>query len=280
MVYQYLLYEKRNAIAYVTLNRPEKLNALSAILQEELIDAVRQADEDEAVRVVVLRANGRAFSSGYDITPTSREGADTEPGGGRYGTMTKDVRKLRGTADRWSFIWNLSKPVVAQVHGYCLAGGTDLALHCDIIVAAEDAILGFPPVRSMGSPPTHMWTYMVGPQWAKYMLLTGNPIDGKTAERIGLVWKAVPADRLEDEVNELAGSIAKIPWELLSANKAICNKALELMGRTVLQHLAAETDAIAHQAPIVREFYDMAQEQGLKAALEWRDAPFQDYRAR
>jgi len=275
MAYEYILYEKRDSIAYVTLNRPEKLNALSVALQEELIDAMRQAEADEGVRVVVLRANGRAFSSGYDIAPSAPERAE-----GRYANIRGDIQNLHRTVERWNAIWNLSKPVIAQVHGYCLAGGTDLALHCDIVIAAEDAIFGFPPVRSMGAPPTHMWTYMVGPQWAKYMLLTGNPIDGKTAEGIGLVWKAVPAERLEEEVNELARAIAKIPWELLAANKSICNKALELMGRTMLQYLAAETDAVAHQAPVVHEFHRIAREQGLKAALEWRDAPFQDYRGR
>ncbi|MCS7207350.1 MAG: enoyl-CoA hydratase-related protein [Dehalococcoidia bacterium] len=273
MAYQFILYEKRGAIAYVTLNRPEKLNALSLRLQEELVDAMQKAEDDPEVRVVVLKANGRAFSAGYDIAPASPERAE-DP----YANIRTDIQRMHRIVERWRQIWELSKPVIAQVHGYCLAGGTDLALHCDIIIAAEDAIFGFPPVRSMGSPPTHMWTYLVGPQWAKYLLLTGNPIDGKTAERIGLVWKAVPAHRLEEEVNALASTIAKIPWELLAANKAICNRALELMGRTLLQYLAAETDAIGHQAPIVREFHRLAQEKGLKAALEWRDAPFQDYR--
>ena len=119
---------------------------------------------------------------------------------------------------------------------------------------------------------------MVGPQWAKWFLLTGESVSGKRAEEIGLVWKSVPREELEDVVEDLACTMARIPWELLAANKSIVNRALELMGRNTLQHIAAETDAIAHQAPIVKEFARRSREDGLKAALEWRDGPFRDYR--
>ena len=273
MSYQFIEYEKQDAVAHIALNRPQKLNALNQGLLEEFSDAVHTAETDRSVRVLVIKANGRAFSAGYDVSPPENGSEERD-----YDNIRVDIERLRGNVNKWNTLWNLSKPVIAQVHGYCVAGGTDLALHCDIIVAAEDAIFGFPAVRSMGTPPTHMWTYMVGPQWAKYTLLTGNSIDGKTAERIGLVWKAVPAGDLEAEVEELTETMSKIPWELLAANKATCNKALELMGRTLLQQIAAEADAIGHQAPIVREFDDMAEAKGLKAALDWRDAPFKDYR--
>jgi len=123
-----------------------------------------------------------------------------------------------------------------------------------------------------------MWTYMVGPQWAKWFLLTGESVSGKRAEEIGLVWKSVPRDDLEATVENLACTMARIPWELLAANKSIVNRPLELMGRNTLQHIAAETDAIAHQAPIVKEFARRSAQDGLKAALEWRDGPFRDYR--
>jgi enoyl-CoA hydratase len=177
-------------------------------------------------------------------------------------------------------IFDMHKPVIAQVHGYCLAGGTDLALLCDIVIASEDATFGYPPVRALGSPVNHMWTYLVGPQWAKRMLLTGDSISGKEAERIGLVLKAVPAGSLEAEVEEVAGRMALVDVDLLAANKRIVNMALELMGARTMQRMAAERDSIARQAPVVHEFYQMAKEKGLKAALEWRDSRFGDGRTK
>jgi enoyl-CoA hydratase len=177
-------------------------------------------------------------------------------------------------------IFDMHKPVVAQVHGYCLAGGTDIALLCDIIIAAEDATIGFPPARAMGALPNNMWLYNCGPQWAKRLFLTGDTVTGAEAAKIGLVLKAVPANLLEAEVEGLVDRMAMIDTELLSANKRIVNRGLELMGALTRQRLAAENDARAHLAPSVREFGRIAGEQGLKAALHWRDAKFGDGRAR
>ncbi len=276
MAYQHVIYETEGAIARVTMNRPNKLNALNLTMQREIVAAMHEAEDDPAVRVVLLRGNGRAFSAGYDVTPDD----PTEAQHRRTDNIREDIQRLRGVAVRWGEIWNLSKPVIAVVHGYCLAGGTDLAQHCDIIIAADNAVLGFPPVRAMGSPPTHMWVYNVGPQWAKYLLLTGDSVDGQTAERLGLVWRAVPAAELDSAATDLAEKIARTSWELLAANKGIVNRAIELMGRGLLQQLAAENDAVAHRAPAVQEFNRMTDEQGFKAALEWRDRPFQDYRGK
>jgi enoyl-CoA hydratase len=193
-------------------------------------------------------------------------------------SMDDDIWQLeRQQRDRMA-LWDIHKPVIAQVHGYCLAGGTDLALLSDIVIAADDAIIGFPPVRAMGSPPAHMWTYLVGPQWAKYFLLTGDSVSGAKAAEIGLVLKSVPADALEAEVEAIASKMEKIDVELLSPNKRIVNVALELMGARTIQRLAAENDGRAHQAPAVREFGRIAMTQGLKAALEWRDGKFGDSR--
>ena len=272
MAYQHLLYEVKGPVATLTMNRPEKLNAMNLTLQREIVAAMHEAEDDPSVRVILLRGSGRAFSSGYDVAPSDPSEAQHR----RTDNIREDIQRLRGVGARWAEIWNLSKPVIAVVHGYCLAGGTDLAQHCDLIIAAEDATFGFPAVRAMGSPPTHMWVYNLGPQWAKYLLLTGDSIAGRTAERLGLVFKAVPAADLDREARELAGRIAKTPWELLAANKGIVNRALELMGRGLLQQLAAETDAIAHRAPVAHEFNCIADERGLKAALEWRDGPFRE----
>ncbi|HCE75692.1 MAG TPA: enoyl-CoA hydratase [Dehalococcoidia bacterium] len=273
MSYQFIEYEAFGGVGRVTLNRPEKLNALSPQLQSELIECLTYADEDPDIRVITLRGAGRAFCAGYDITPPQSD-EDREITKARRSNIRSDTQRLQKTARLMTSIFDLSKPVIAGIHGHVIAGGTDLALHCDIIIAADDANIGFPPVRSMGTPPTHMWTYMVGPQWAKWFMLTGETVSGKEASDMGLVWKSVPAEGLDAAVEDLAKKMAKIPWEMLAANKSIVNKALDLMGRNMMQVIAAETDAVAHQSPIVKEFNDISAQQGLKAALEWRDAPF------
>ncbi len=285
MDFETILYEVEGSKARVTLNRPEKLNALSMRLQRELNAALWEADNDARVHVIILRAAGRAFSAGYDLTPLQSGPPRREERDEQYtsvyrggATLDDDIWQLERAQRERMAIWDIHKPVIAQVHGYCLAGGTDLALLCDIVVAAEDAVIGFPPVRAMGSPVAHMWTYLVGPQWAKYFLLTGDSVSGRQAAEIGLVWKAVPAGELEAEVEALASKMEEIDTELLTPNKRIVNVAMELMGARTLQRMAAENDGRAHQAPAVREFGRRAMTDGLKAALEWRDGKFGDSR--
>ena len=276
MTYEFIKCEVTdNGVAKVLLNRPEKLNALSLPLQAELYECLQAADDDPAVRVITLRGAGRAFCAGYDVTPPQTD-EDRRASEERRGNIRQDMHRLRKTARLMTSVFDLSKPVIAGIHGHVIAGGTDLALHCDMVIAADDANIGFPPVRSMGTPPTHMWTYMVGPQWAKWFMLTGETVSGKEAQEMGLVLKSVPAKGLDAAVDGLANKIAKIPWEMLAANKSIVNKALDLMGRNMMQVIAAETDAVSHQSSIVREFNRISSEEGLKAALAWRDAPFRD----
>ena len=271
MRYDYLIYEALERVARITLNRPEKLNALSIGLQTEIVHAAKAAEADPEIHAVILRGAGRAFSAGYDITPTAERGQMQAAR-----TIRSDISRMEEVVGRWNRLWNLRIPIIAQVHGYCLAGGTDLALHCDMIVVAEDARIGFTPVRAMGTPPTHMWLYSVGPQWAKRLLLTGDLIDGRKAHEIGWAVQAVPAADLDDTTLKLATRMSHIGKDLLTANKQIVNKGVELMGRSLLQQIAAEHDAIAHLAPEALEFNRIAQEQGLKAALEWRDGPFRE----
>ena len=281
MDYEQILYERDGGKVRITLNRPEKLNAMSQRLQRELNDALWDADGTAGVHVIIVRGAGRAFSAGYDMSP-QRSAADShapdaaaEDRRGRR-EFDDDTWHLEQAQRLRNAILDLHTPVIAQVHGYCLAGGTDLALLCDIIVAAEDAVLGFPPVRNQGSPVNHMWTYLVGPQWAKYFLLTGDQVSGEEAARIGLVWKAVPFDRLEAEVEALADKMCRIDPAVLSANKRIVGIAMELMGARTLQRMSVEMDSRARLAPGVREFYRIVGEKGLKAALQWRDGDFQD----
>lgn len=276
MPYETILCEVDSGKARITLNRPEKLNAISWGMHTELKDALFQADRDPAVHVAIIRGAGRAFSAGYDISPPPGEITHAATGH----SLERDMWMMEQSLDMRMPIFDMHKPVIAQVHGYCLAGGTDVALLCDIVVAAEDARFGYPPVRALGSPVNHMWTYLVGPQWAKRMLLTGDTISGAEAAEIGLVMKAVPPDDLEREVEDLAGRMALIDVDLLAAQKRIVNTAMELMGARTMQRMAAERDCIARQAPVVTEFYTMAKEKGLKAALEWRDSKFGDGRTK
>jgi enoyl-CoA hydratase len=177
---------------------------------------------------------------------------------------------------RWANIWNCRIPVIAQVHGYCLAGGTDLALHCDLVVAAENARIGFPPVRAQGAPPTHMWIYHAGPQWSKRLLLTGDMISGAKAASIGLVLEAVPEEELDEHVLALATRISNIGHDLLVHNKRIVNLGVELMGRSQLQVMAGIHDALGHLAPEAADFSKLLREEGVRPAVAARDAKFQE----
>lgn len=276
-----LKYEVHDRIARITLNRPSKRNALSFNLLSQLHDALWESDEDRSVHAVILRGEGPCFSAGYDLTSF---------GGVRGKTSTKSYRgSRRFDDDAWHLeraqrlrmaIFDMHKPVIAQVHGHCLAGGTDIALLCDMVIASNDAILGFPPARDLGALPNHMWLYLVGPQWAKRLTLTGDTITGAEAAQIGLVMKAVDANLLEGEVEALAQRLGQIDQDLLAANKRVVNLGLELMGARTLQRLAAENDARGHLAESAAGFRQTVKEKGLKAALLERDHKFGDGKAR
>jgi enoyl-CoA hydratase len=287
--FEHILYEVDRGRARITLNRPTKRNALSIALLEEMNRALWEADNNKAVHVVILRGAGPSFCAGYDLTPSpnTSQTAGTEEGtayreGGLYNrpTIDDDVWRLEKAQRERMALFDMHKPVIAQVHGYCIAGGTDIALLSDIVIAADDAIIGFPPARDLGSLPNQMWVYNCGPQWAKRLLMTGDTVSGVDAASIGLVLKSVPAELLEAEVEGLADRMAKIDPDLLSANKRAVNLAMELMGARTMQRLAAEIDARAHLAPGTARFRQLAKEKGLKAALQARDAEFGDGRAR
>ena len=276
--YSTIRYERDDRVAVVTLARPEVRNAISPAMQAELEHAFVRADDDRRVHVVVLRGDGPSFCSGYDLAGSDYTpfGVDADHGRGRSPAIDDDAWRLEQGQRRLLSIFDLHKPVIASVQGYCVAGGTDLALLCDLVLAAEDARIGFPPVRSMGSPPHHMWTYLLGPQWAKRMLLTGDLLSGVDAARLGLVLDAVPAAELDDEVMALARRIARVDHHLLAANKRQVNVALELMGARTMQRLAAEIDVRGHQSKAMREFGRIAMEDGMGAAVRARDEPFGD----
>jgi enoyl-CoA hydratase len=254
----------------LTLNRPEQHNPLTPRCIREILEAVQGAEGDHDVRVLIIRSSGRSFSSGYGFIAEDVEPGDFAP----HAALEGDVTAMLELASGWARVWDCKIPVIAQVQGNCLAGGTDLALHCDVVIAAEDARIGFPPVRSMGVPPTNMWLYNVGPQWTKRLLLTGDTVSGREACEIGLVVETAPADQLDQVVLQLATRMALIGRDLLIANKRVVNMGVELMGRTQLQRFAALNDAVGHQAPEALAFSERIAEIGLRKAVRERDAAF------
>jgi enoyl-CoA hydratase len=265
-----VLTETIGAVTRLTLNRPERHNPLTPRCIRQLLDEVTRAERDNAVRAIVIRGSGRSFSSGYGILAEDIEPGEADSPAGIEG----DVAAMLELSAGWAKVWNCRIPVIAQVHGNCLAGGTDLALHCDIVVAADDARIGFPPVRSMGVPPTNMWLYHLGPQWTKRLLFTGDTVRGREAASIGLVQAAVPASELDDYVLSLATRIALVGRDILTANKRVINEGIELMGRSQLQRFSALNDAVAHRSRQAKAFTARAGEVGLKQAVHERDAPF------
>lgn len=280
-----IIYEVENGRARITLNRPEKLNALSLKLQSELNEALWEADNNTEVHCVILRGAGRAFSAGYDLTgadgnvPVSRvQSSENNYRGGR--SIDDDAWQLERAQRYRMALFDMHKPVICQIHGYCLAGGTDIALMCDMVIAADDVLIGFPPARDLGALPNNMWIYHVGPQWAKRLNLTGDMITGKEAQQIGLVMKAVPAEHLEYEVEQLADRMTKIDPDLLSTNKRIINTAMELMGARTLQRMAAENDVRGHNTKAADGFRHSVSTNGLRDTLRARDGKFGDGRVR
>lgn len=279
--YENILVETDGPVATITLNRPEKLNALSIGLREDLEGALRELNPGDAVRVVRIRAAGRAFCAGYDLTPgrggrpvsTQERGTKAwELGESR---IAMDRQGLREMVDRWLWMWSYRKPIVAQVQGYCLAGGGELVGACDIVFAAEDARFGHPASRALGIPPTlGMWPAKIGMLKTKELLFTGDMIDGREAERIGMVNRAVPADHLDDEAMAFCKRIAQLPLDALSVHKHVTNRWFEIAGLRTAAAEGAEFDAIYHETPAAKEFNRIAGEQGLKSALAWRDDPF------
>ena len=272
-----------SGVATITLNRPEKLNALSMGLRDDLDAALKELNPGDDIRVVRIKAAGRAFCAGYDLTPGQRRDTD---GAKEQGTqawqlgesrIALDRQGLRDMVDRWLWMWSFRKPIVAQVHGYCLAGGGELVGACDIIFAAYDAQFGHPASRVLGIPPTlGMWPAKIGMLKTKELLFTGDQIDGIEAERIGMVNHAIPAEELDARTLAFCERIAQLPLDALSIHKHITNRWFEIAGLKTAAADGAEFDAIYHETPAFSKFGQIAATDGLKAALAWRDGPFGD----
>ena len=234
MEYQAILYEKKEAIAYITLNRPEELNALSPEMMAELRHVLNDIDGDDAMRVVILTGAGRAFSAGFDISGESANGDGREI----YERRPDEWRQsLKENIDTFLLVWNLSKPVIAAINGYALAGACELAQLCDIKIASSEAVLGEPEIRFGTGPPLLITPFSVGLAKAKELLLTGDMIDAHQAERLGMINRVVPPDRLMEEYERTARKLTKIAQVGLKLNKIAVNRALEGMGfLSAIQH--------------------------------------------
>ena len=253
----------------LTLNRPAKLNALSGPLVETLVAEVERAGADPEVRVIVLEGAGRAFSAGYDLTEESEGGV---------GGAVEWRRLLAIDVAATLRLLDCPKPIIAQIHGYALAGGLELAMACDLIVAAEGTKLGEPEIRYGSAPVTLLMPYLIGQKKTRELLLTGDLIDALEAERIGLVNRVVSVDRLAAEVDALADRLARTPPEVMAPTKLMLNRAMEAAGFRLAVEAGLDLGAIINAAdtPEQREWDAIVKRDGLKAALAWRDRRYDE----
>lgn len=276
--YATIRYHRDGPIARITLNRPERLNAITRTLTAELRDAVERANADDAVRVIVLRGAGRSFCAGYDLTWGTRAEAQAQQERANIWDPVRDYTGMSRNVAAFMSLWESRRPVICGIHGWCVGGGTDLALCADLIIAAEDARIGYPPARIWGTPTTVMWVYRLGLEHAKRLMLTGDAVDGVEAARIGLISRAVPAGRLDAEIDALATRLASIPANQLTLSKLLVNQTYENMGLRTSQLLGTVFDGIARHTPEGIAWRDLAVREGFKEAVRRRDAPHGDYR--
>ncbi len=265
-----LIDDPRPKVRRLTLNRPEKRNALNDALRGALFDALRAGDRDRDVSVMVIRGGGPCFSAGYDLGSPNR---DVE-----RAIAKADGWWSRHVVNNWFEMWDMATPIIAQVHGYCLAGGTELATACDLVYVAEDAAIGYPPVRLM-SPPDMQWqTWLMGLRRGMEALLTGDSMSGTEAVTNGFANRAFPLEALDDEVLAMAERVAKIPGDLLALNKRAAHRAMEAMGIRTGIRATAEIQAMGFHQTSSMEYMQSFATKGVTAALSERDRAFGDYR--
>lgn len=279
-----VLYEERDTLGIITLNRPEKLNTLNEAVIAGIAESIERATASRDVRAVILRGAGRAFTAGYDLNP--RDGAprpqrrydapSPEPRAGAWDPV-RDYYFMGHNMRRFMSLWECPKPVIAQVHGYALGGGTDLVLCADLIFMADDAYIGYPPSRVYGTPTTMLWVYKLNLEHAKQFLLSGDAIDAATAYRIGLVAKVLPADRLAEETERYAMRYQHIPGNQLALNKLLINQAYENMGLRTTQLFGTFFDGVTRHTEEAYRWREDFSTLGFRETIRRRDGPFEDY---
>ncbi len=278
--YETILYDVDGPVATITLNRAQALNTIVPPMPDEVQDAVAVATRDAEVKVIVVRGVGRAFCAGYDFGGGFKHWGDAMMTDGRW-DPGKDFAMATAPqlapTQKFMSIWRTPKPVIAQVHGWCVGGGSDFALCADLVIASEDAVIGTPYSRMWGAYLSGMWIYRLGLARAKYHALTGRPLSGRQAADIELINQAVPFAQLEQTVATLAGELAQIPSSQLAAMKLMVNQAYENMGLASSQTLGPIIDGLMRNTPDALAFIERAEREGVRAVVSDRDGPFGDY---
>jgi enoyl-CoA hydratase len=275
--------ETADGVRHIVLTRAAEYNTITPALRDELAKAIDEADADLDVRVILLRAEGPAFCAGYGLdwsTAAQAEESKRITSGGRVWDSVGDYRMMKTFVDTYMKLWYAQKPTIAAVHGWCIAGGTDMVLCADMIVASESASFGYPPSRVWGTPTTSMWVYRMGLERAKRYLLTGDEIPARKAAEIGLILEAVPDEALLSHVTALATRMAKVPLSQLVMLKLLCNQTAEHMGMASTRLLGTLFDGVARHTQEGLDFVRRADEVGFRQAVRERDDPFEDYGSR
>lgn len=274
-----VIYQVEDRIATITLNRPEKRNALSPGLRRGIVEALKKAEADDEVTVILLQGAGTAFCAGYDMNSyASGEAQFDRPDGYNRSPLFESWTGQfpRSCLRDWMTIWDLLKPVVAKVHGYAVAGGSELMSMCDIAFVADDAVIGYPPTRMQSTPDIAYFPWKMSMAQARYLQLTGNSVTGKRAEEIGWVAKSFPADQLDEMVMRELRPMAQVHPAMLAANKLALNQSYETMGFTAALRASVPWWALSRSfRPGAGEFQELAAAEGIRAALRHRDAAFQ-----
>jgi enoyl-CoA hydratase len=279
-MYETIRYAATDAVATITLNRPDSLNTIVPPMPDEVEDAVARATRDEDVKVIVLRGAGRSFCAGYDFSGGLRHwnaGITTEGKWDPGKDFAMATAPQVSPTQKLLSVWRTPKPVIAQVHGWCVGGGSDFALSADLVVASEDAVIGTPYSRIWGAYLSGMWIYRLGLARAKYHALTGRPLSGREAADAELINEAVPFERLEERVGELADELASLPASQLAAMKLIVNHAYEQQGLASTQTLGPILDGLMRNTPDALEFIARAEKEGVRTVVTERDRRFGDY---
>lgn len=265
-------YNSADRVATLTLNRPDRMNAINERLPGDLRAAVERADADPAVHVIVLQGAGKGFCGGYDLVEFAEAAGEMHGNQEMPWDPTVDYAMMSRNTEDFMSLWRASKPTICKIHGAAAAGGSDIALCCDLVVMAEDARIGYPPARVWGIPSTMMWVYRLGIENAKRMLFTGDLISGVEAAEMGLIQSVVPADELDAEVQRLCDRIKGVPRNQLYMSKLAVNQAYESMGLANTQRFANFFDGIARHSPEGLWFRERAQAVGFKQAVAERDS--------
>lgn len=277
MVKQSVILEKDGRIGRIFLNRPHVLNAIDDNVPVDLESCVDAANADDDIHVIILTGKGDAFCAGYDLAYYAEANGAGEVTQQMPWDPMKDYAFMKKNTERFMSLWRSYKPVIAKIHGHAVAGGSDIAMCCDLIIMAENAQIGYMPARVWGCPTTAMWVYRLGAQKAKRMLLTGDKINGVEAARMGLALEAVPADKLNDRVDELAERMAGVPRNQLMMQKLMINQAYDAMGLENTQMLATLFDGITRHSPEGLNFKNRSEEMGWKQAVRERDLGTYDW---